>query len=461
MRVLDLGVGKYIAAMSLTTELWSILKREVSARARTRAQLALIDWLGCAFHGLRYPQGRALTPHVREQPEGKCSALGAKGRHVDAAVFHNGCLGNIAEMDDVHRISLLQPGPVVIPAALALAEHIGASGPALLDAIVRGYEAMLRIGSALGRRHHAYYHASSTLGAFGAAAACASLLDLNDDQAVWALGNAGTRTGGFWQMRQEACMSKALHLGQAAHCGLQAAQLAKRNFSGPRAILEGPQGFFPVTSSDGSPAEITFDPQGEWRIFEVSFKPWASARQTHAAIDAALKIKAQLKPGAEILLAEVRTFQDAARLCDRAEPKTESEAKFSLQHAVAVALARGKPTPEDFMPPYTLTRVTGLWSKIGVVADEAFTKAHPKQWGATVTAGLSDGTVLVETVTDCWGDPAWPLLTADVELKAFQLMTKVGITKEQIDPVFAAIRTLPEARSLLEFSKRVQAANAG
>lgn len=461
MRVLDLGVGKYISAMSLTTELWSICKREVTPRARTRAQLALIDWLGCAFHGLRYPQGRALGPHTREQPEGKCSALGAKGRHVDAAVFHNGCLGNIAEMDDVHRTSLVQPGPVVVPAALALAEHIGASGSALLDAIVRGYEAVIRIAAALGRRHNAYYHHSSTVGTFGAAVACASLLDLSDDQAVWAMGNAGTRTGGFWQMRQEACMSKSLHLGQAAHAGLQAAQLARRNFSGPRAILEGPQGLFPVTASDGSPAEITFDPNGDWRILDVSFKPWASSRHTHAAIDAAIKLKAQIKPGQEVLMVEVRVPQDAARLCDRAEPKSESEAKFSLQHAVASALLRGKPTLEEFMPPFSNSRVTALWPKIGIVADDALTKAYPRQWGAQISVGLSDGTVLAELVTDAWGDPAWPLSTADVEIKAFQLMGKVGLHKDQIDPIFAAIRLLPEARNLYELGKRLQAANAG
>jgi 2-methylcitrate dehydratase PrpD len=296
---------------------------------------------------------------------------------------------------------------------------------------------------------------------FGAAVACASLLELSDEQAVWALGNAGTRTGGFWQMRQEACMSKSLHIGQAAHAGLQAAQLAKRNFSGPRAILEGPQGFFPVTASDGSPAEITFDPNGDWRIFDVSFKPWASSRHTHAAIDTALKIKAQIKPGQEILMVEVRVAQDAARLCDRVQPKNESEAKFSLQHAVASALLRGKPTLEEFMPPFSNARVTALWPKISVVADEALTKAYPKQWGAQISVGMSDGSVLAESVSDAWGDPAWPLSTAEVELKAFQLMGKVGVDKEQIDSIFAAVRLLPEVRSLGEFSKRLQQANAG
>lgn len=461
MRVLDLGVGKYLTAHSLTTELTSILKREVSARARTRAQLHLLDWLGCAFHGLRYPQGRALGPHIREQPEGKCSALGAKARFLDAALFHNGCLGNIAEMDDVHRTSQLQPGAVVVPAALAVAEHLGASGPALLDAIVRGMEAVLRIGSGLGRRHHAFFHASSTIGTFGAAAAAASLLDLNEDQTVWALGNAGTRTGGFQQMRQEACMSKALHNGLAAQTGVLAAQLARRNFSGPRAILEGPQGLFPATASDGSPAEISFDPQGEWKIFDLSFKPWAAGRLVHPAIDAALKLKAALKPGQEIEEVGVLTFSDALRACDRVEPKTESEAKFSLQHAVATALVRGKPTIEDFMPPFTHARVNALRTRVALAADEVFTRAHPQHHGAKVGVRLSDGSELAEQVDDAFGDPAWPLNTAEVETKAFQLMSKVGLNKEQIDQIFANVRALPESRQIANLSKSLQSANAG
>ena len=96
-----------------------------------------------------------------------------------------------------------------------------------------------------------------------------------------------------------------------------------------------------------------------------------------------------------------------------------------------------------------------------VVADEALTKAYPKQWGAQISVGLSDGSVLAEQVDDAWGDPAWPLSTADVEIKAFQLMSKVGLNKDQIDPIFAAIRLLPEAPNLNEFSKRLQLANAG
>lgn len=461
MRVLDLGVGKYISSHSLTTELTSILKREVSARARTRAQLHLLDWLGCAFHGLRYPQARALTPHTREQPEGKCSALGAKGRWLDAAVFHNGCLGNVAEMDDVHRVSLLQPGAIVVPAALALAEHLGSSGAAMLDAIVRGIEAISRIGSGLGKRHSVFFHPTSTMGAFGAAAAAASLLDLSEEQTVWALGNAGTRTGGFQQMRQEACMSKALHNGLAAQSGVLAAQLARRNFSGPRAILEGPQGLFPAIASDGTPAEISFDPQGEWRIFDLSFKPWAPSRNVHAAIDVALKLKAQLKPGVEIESVQVWTFQDAVRSCDRVEPNSESEAKFSLQHAVAVALIRGKPTIEDFLPPFSNPRINALRPRITVAADAELSKAHPLHYGARISLRGADGSELVEQVDDAWGDPAWPLLTSEVELKAFQLMSKVGLAKEQIDAIFAAVRTLPDARQIGELSKRLQSANAG
>jgi len=461
VRILDLGVSRYITPYSITTEMASICKREITLRARVKAQLHLIDWIGCAFHGLRYPQGRSLSPHTREQPAGKSSALGQGAKHVDAACFHNGCLGNIAEMDDVHRSSIVHPGPVVIPAALALAEHIGASGAQFLDAIIRGYEAVIRLGSSLGRRHYLYFHNTSTAGAFGAAAACASLLDLSDDQWVWAFGNAGTRTGGLWQMRNEACMSKALHNGMAAQSGLLAAQLAKRNFSGPRFILEGPQGLFPATASDGSPANICFDPQGEWRIMEVSFKPWAACRHAHPAIDAALKIRAALKPGSEVVAAEVETYQDALRFCDRAEPTSESEAKFSLQHAVSVALARGKPTLDDFVPPFTQSKVNALRASIKVVASDAFSKAYPEHYGARVTAELSDGSRVSEQVNDAWGDPAWPLLPAEVEQKAFQLMGKVGLNKEQIDQIFAQIRLLPEARSMAGLSKSLQSVNAG
>jgi 2-methylcitrate dehydratase PrpD len=134
------------------------------------------------------------------------------------AALGNGGLGNVLEMDDVDKRAVLHPGPVVVPAALAAAQDRGASGEAFLDAIVRGYEAVIRIGRAVGPGHYRYWHNTGTCGPFGSAAAAASLYGLSQEQTAWALGLAGTQASGLWQTRHEAASGRPL--GSARPRGL-------------------------------------------------------------------------------------------------------------------------------------------------------------------------------------------------------------------------------------------------
>jgi 2-methylcitrate dehydratase PrpD len=445
----------------LTVELTSMCRRPVTAALRMRAAFHLLDWLGCAIYGLRYLHGKALLGYLKDVPEGKASALGAGRKHFEQAAFHNACLGNIAEMDDVHRTSILHPGPVVIPAALAVAEHTGASGAQFLDAIVRGYEVMIRIGEQLGPKHYAFFHNTSTAGAFGAAAAAADLLELNDEQFAWALGNAGTRTGGFWQMRHEPCMAKSLHNGLAAQSGLLAALLAKRNFTGPKYILEGPQGLFPAIAPDGNPIEIIFDPEGAHKISEVSFKPWPACRHAHPAIDAALKVKAKLPAGSVIAKVSVETYADAIKFCDKPSPKTELEAKFSLQHSVAVALIKNKPGLDDFTPPFDQAKIIEMRGKVSIKENAELTRVYPKNFAAIVGVTLQDGSEYYERVMDAWGDPAWPLSISDLEAKFSQLLQRVGVLPSRQAEIVMVLKQLPDARNLSDFSKVLQRVEAG
>ena len=90
----------------------------------------------------------------------------------------------------------------------------------------------------------------------GAAAASASVLGLNPEQTVWALGNAGTQAAGLWQVRFEPVMSKQLHTAHAAWSGLTAASLAQSDFTGPQYILEGPRGLFAAMCDGGDGAQL-------------------------------------------------------------------------------------------------------------------------------------------------------------------------------------------------------------
>lgn len=300
-------------------------------------------------------------------------------------------LGNVLEMDDVHRAALLHPGPVVWPAALSAARETGAGMAALLDGAVRGYEAMIAVGASFDSHHYAHFHNTSTAGGFGGAAAAASIFGLTAERTVWALGNAGSVAGGLWHMRHDEVMTKAMHVAHAALAGLWQARLARHGFTGPRRVLEGPQGLYAATTA--APRPLTL---GEsWRIEEVSFKPWAACRHCHPAIDAALELRAAGKLAPPF---RVETYADAIVFCDKPEPRTELEAKFSLQHAVAVIADGRDARPEDFTLE-AIAALAPLRAQVSVAEAPEFTRRYPAHFGARV-----NGLALVDTR----GDPERP-----------------------------------------------------
>ncbi len=109
-------------------------------------------------------------------------------------------MGHTLELDDVHTNSKTHIGTVVVPAAWSMAQHLGSTGEELLVAVLCGYEAMSRIGMAFGVSAHRNkgWHVTATAGTFGAAAACAKLLKLDEEHTVWALGLAGDQSFGTW-----------------------------------------------------------------------------------------------------------------------------------------------------------------------------------------------------------------------------------------------------------------------
>lgn len=331
-------------------------------------------------------------------------------------------LGNQLEMDDIHRTAILHPGPVVWPAALAAARDEGSDLEALLDAAVRGYEAVIAIGSTLDAHHYGLWHNTTTAGGFGAAAAAGSLYGLGPDQLGWAFGNVGSVAGGLWHMRHAPVMTKQLHVAHAARTGEWAARLARHGFTGSTALLEGPQGFHAAMTRTPKPLELG----SAWRIEEVSFKPWAACRHAHPAIDAALELKAR---GALDGPVRLETYADAITFCDRPEPRTVLEAKFSLQHSIAVVAVRGEPQPADFEPDAIADpRIAAFRTQVEVIERPEISARYPAHFGARL---MADGQS-VELI-DTRGDPERPLSPDDVLGKARTLIAWGGLDAAEAD----------------------------
>ncbi|HEY7697071.1 MAG TPA: MmgE/PrpD family protein [Vicinamibacteria bacterium] len=409
------------------------------------ASSLLLDWFGSALAGCATDPGSMLHAYGDAEPEGKASVVGRNhGRAAETAAFLNGALSHIVEMDDLDRSSVLHPGAVVIPAALAVAEVRSRSGRELLSAIVAGYEVAIRIGAAVGKKHYFYFHNTSTCGVFGAAAAVSWLLDLDEERTVWALGNAGTQASGLWEFNAEGAMSKHLHAGRAAANGVLAALLAERGFTGPSRILEGERGFFRAMAPDADPERVTAGLGVEkLKIHGVSLKPHASCRHTHAAIDCALALRPRI--GTERVEAvEVDTYPATLALCDRPRPQTPYDAKFSLQFCVASALQRGDAGLGAFGPDSIQdSTLRELTSRVRVRVEPGIEARYPREWPARVRVRLANGESLGAETAYPKGDPENPLSRSEIEDK-FSTLAAFGGFEAAAEGYREWVRSLSE-----------------
>lgn len=382
----------------LLVQLVRTLARPVAESDRARARLHLLDWLACVA-GTRQTQVAKVLYRAE---------LGGARRAA--------WLGGVLEMDDVHRAALLHPGPVIWAAALEAAADVDADLDAVLDGAVRGYQAMIAIGDSFDAQHYAHYHNTATAGPFGAAAAAGSVLGLNQDQLVAALSNAGSTTGGLWQMRHESGMTKQWHVAMAGNNGYFAAYMAARGLTGTSSVLDGPQGLYAATCAAPKPLDLD---EG-WRIHEVSFKPWAACRHAHPVIDCALELRARGELHGPF---RVETYADAIAFCDRPNPVTEVDAKFSLQHAIAVIASGRDAKPEDFTPE-AIAALADLRAQVTVAEDKAITARYPAHFGARV-----NGLELIDTR----GDPERPVDEAVIRAKMHTLAAWGGLAADEAE----------------------------
>lgn len=381
----------------LLMQLVRTLARPIGESDRQRARLHLLDWLACVAGARKSEVAEAL-----------------RGRHALDGMTRSRWLGNVLEMDDIHRTALLHPGPVIWPIALDEAIDEETDLSAALDGAIKGYEAMIAVGATFDAHHYSLYHPTATAGVFGAAAAAAAISGLSADETLWALGNAGSVSGGLWQMRHEDVMTKQWHAATAAGNGSFASFMAGTGVTGPASILEGAQGLYAATCRHPKP--MTFPDQ--WRIHEVSFKPWAACRHAHPVIDCALELRGAGKLAAPFL---VETYADALTFCDRPDPRTETEAKFSLQHAVAVIADGRNAEPADFTPE-AIAALAGLRAQVRVAEVPEITERYPAHFGARV-----NGLELIDTR----GDPERPVGEAEIVAKMHTLAAWGGLPAEE------------------------------
>ncbi len=344
------------------------------------------------------------------------------------AAMTNAAASHVVEQDDVHNGSVFHPATVVFPAALAVAQALGASGRQLLTASVAGYEVGIRVGEFLGRSHYKVFHTTGTAGTLAAAAAAGKLLGLDARQMQHALGSAGTQSAGLWEFLRTASDSKQLHTAHAAAAGLMSAYLAKDAFTGAAQILEGPQGMAAGMSSDADPARLTAGLGSRWATAETSFKYHASCRHTHPAADALLQVMQTYGLAPHDLAGVVAHVHQGAIdvLGPVTDPATVHQSKFSMGTVLALAARFGHAGLTEFDQHFKDATTQTLANRVRMALDAEVDSAYPQRWIGKVSVTTTDGRVLQGRVDEPKGDPGNTLSRDEITAKALRLAAYSG-----------------------------------
>jgi 2-methylcitrate dehydratase PrpD len=434
---------------------------DIPAEAVHAAKRHVLDALGVALAAAGSGVGSPIVESVHAWAGAREAAVighdfGAPAPH---AALANGTLAHALDFDDTHGESVVHPSAFVMPAALAVGEESGAGGPSFLTACVAGYEVATRIGAAAPGRFHARgLHTTGLCGTFGAAAAAGVLWGLTPAQLTHALGIAGSQSSGLFAYLADGSETKRFHAGWAAQGGVLAADFARRGFTGPATILEGPHGVFDafLAGETHDASRLTRGLGTEWETTRIALKPYPACHFTHAFMDAVARSGVRAGDVEEITCSIAGPA--VGIVCEprkeRLQPATTYAAQFSLPFAVASAMVGGREGLDLFGEDAREDRrVLALAERVHYVVDDSL--PFPKTFGGRVTIALRDGRVREVEELVQRGHPDRPLSDEDVVAK-FVANARRRLDNGAVQKVVDCIWDLENVDSVDELASLVQ-----
>lgn len=424
------------------------------------AKRRVIDSLGCALGAWRdEPCEAARRVASTFTAERGATLLGTTHRAPpDWAAFANGCLVRYLDYNDTYLSKEPAHPSDNIPAALAVAEAEGSSGRDLIIAIVLAYEVQCRLCDTSSIRARGWDHV--TYGAFSSAIAAARLMALNAARFRHAIGIAGVASAALRQSRVgELSHWKGCAFANAARHGVFAALLARAGITGPAPIFEGEKGFEKLVSGSLDDFQL---PQGDFMIVKTSIKFWPAEYHSQSAIEAALKLRTQIKDSAEIESVRIDSHGAAVDIIgsepEKWHPTTRETADHSLPYIVAAALADGEITARQFAPERLAdANLLALVRRVEVHRHAELTAAYPGAVGNIITVRLRDGGTLTERVDYPRGHARNPLTDAEVEAK-FHALSDPVLGSERAGALCHWLWRLDKTHTLEELSSLIRVA---
>ncbi|MBR0840959.1 MmgE/PrpD family protein [Bradyrhizobium liaoningense] len=378
------------------------------------ARRSILNFFATALGSARDPVVTAAMRALAPFSGAATSTVIGHSQPMDAlcASFLNAISANLLDFDDTHPETIIHPAAPVAAPILALAETRKLSGREVLTAFILGVDVECRIGNAVSPRHYARgWHITSTCGIFGAAAACAKLLDLPAEGIANAVGIAASQSAGNVENLPSA--AKNVSVGNSARNGLFAALLAQQGYEAAPRAIEGPLGWARSMGDEPDVARLLDGLGKTWEIAKNTYKPYPAGIVFHAVIDACLLLRERIARRGDKI--ESVTVQGSALLLARGDRpvNNERDARVSIHHCVACGLLLGQAGVAEFARESVVRPdIAQLRQRVRAELDDEMSDG-----AARVILRLSTGEVLTETVNSPRGSQVAPLGDQDLEDK--------------------------------------------
>jgi 2-methylcitrate dehydratase PrpD len=423
---------------------------------------SILDGLGLALSGSVAESGRLVLRHLETLGlgAGPATVIGTALRVAPRfAAFANGVGIHADDYDDTQlavapdRVYglLTHPTAPALPAALAVAELVGADGRATMLAYHLGVEVECKIAEAIDPRHYQTgFHATATCGTFAAAAAGAKLISLDGEAIARALSIAGSQSAGLRE--NFGTMTKPFHAGRAAESGVVAAQFAELGWTATDKILEAPRGFFRAAGGGYDAGAIAGKLGAPWTFTDpgISIKPHPSGSLTHPGMTEMLRLIGESGiRAAEVKRVRVGTNHNMPNALIHHRPRNELQAKFSMQFCMAILLLEGRAGLAEFTDEVVLRPdVQAMIEKVEFVVDDEAERAGYHKMTTIITIETHDGRTVSGRADFGKGSPAHPMSYEEVADKFRECAAFARVPRERAATIVAMVRDLETLSSI-------------
>ena len=452
-----------MATITLTLSEWAanLKYSDLTPEAVNAAKCFLYDSIGCALGGYQQDDCRMMLDHLQDMGGADhCTLIGSGHRSsVLSAALYNALAIRAMDYNDIYwKADPCHPSDI-IPAATSICEWKHLSGEDLIVGIIIGHEMEMRFCEAgdPGIREKGWHHA--TLTAFVSPMVAGRMLKLSPEQIQHAIGISASHS----------CTLGAVTAGKltkmkntvdpmATQAGVQAALLAEKGYSGPEHVVDGKEGLVHCYGPEWHLDKLTDGLGGShYKILDCGMKAFPIEALTHSPLTALMQIVKEhhVQPNdvKEIIVETIARAADILSDPAKYRPTSKETADHSMPYCLAVAIADGMVTPQQFKDDRIADpKLHPLMDTIKAVGSDEFESLFPEKQPARVTVKTKGGKEYTARVDVPKGDYRDPMTVEEIKVK-FDALAKGKFTQDQCDALQQTImnvETLPDVGDLMK-----------